>query len=87
MARIYQIPSHARGWLTLAIIAASLPQLWGGPLWQAGLLALVLGWRALMDRQRLVLPGRILRLVLLVATVAATFYSFGRLHGPEAGTA
>ena len=35
MARIYQIPSHARGWLTLAIIAASLPQLWGGPLWQA----------------------------------------------------
>jgi len=87
MARIYQIPSHARGWLTLAIVAASLPQLWGGPLWQAGLLAVVLGWRALMDRQRLVLPGRIMRLVLLVTTVAATFYSFGRLHGPEAGTA
>ena len=36
MARIYQIPSHARGWLTLAIIAASLPQLWGGPLRAGG---------------------------------------------------
>jgi len=87
MARIYQIPSHARSWLSLAIIAASLPQLWDGPLWQAGLLGVVLVWRTLMDRQRLVLPGRIPRLVLLMATVAATFYSFGRLHGPEAGTA
>ena len=87
MARIYQVPSHARLWLTLAIIAASLPQLSGGPWWQAVLLVVVLGWRALLDRQRLAQPGRLVRLGLLLATVGATFYSFGRLHGPEAGSA
>ncbi|MBM7333334.1 transglutaminaseTgpA domain-containing protein [Alloalcanivorax marinus] len=87
MARIYQVPSHARGWLTLAIIATSLPQLVDGPWWQSPLLLLVLGWRALVDRQRLLLPGRVVRLALLLATVAATWQSFGRLHGPEAGTA
>ena len=87
MARIYQVPSHARLWLTLAIIAASLPQLSDGPWWQAVLLVVVLGWRALLDRQRLAQPGRLARLGLLLATVGATFYSFGRLHGPEAGTA
>ena len=87
MARIYQIPSHARTWLTLGIVAASLPQLLRGPLWQAALLLLVLGWRALIERQRLASPGRLVRLALLVATVAATWRSFGRLHGPEAGTA
>ncbi|MFC6330367.1 DUF3488 domain-containing protein, partial [Alloalcanivorax gelatiniphagus] len=87
MARIYQVPSHARGWLTLAIIATSLPQLSDGPWWQSGLLLLVLGWRALVDRQRLALPGRLVRLVLLLATVAATWQSYGRLHGPEAGSA
>ncbi|MCH2555814.1 MAG: DUF3488 and transglutaminase-like domain-containing protein [Alcanivorax sp.] len=87
MARIYQVPSHARGWLTLAIIATSLPQLIDGPWWQSLLLLLVLGWRALVDRQRLLLPGRVVRLALLLATVVATWQSFGRLHGPEAGTA
>ncbi|MBM1144993.1 DUF3488 domain-containing transglutaminase family protein [Alcanivorax sp. ZXX171] len=87
MARIYQVPSHARLWLTLAIIAASLPQLSDGPWWQAVLLVVVLGWRALLDRQRLAQPGRLVRLGLLLATVGATFYSFGRLHGPEAGSA
>ena len=61
MARIYQVPSHARGWLTLAIIATSLPQLVDGPWWQSPLLLLVLGWRALVDRQRLLLPGRVVR--------------------------
>lgn len=87
MARIYQIPSHARAWLTLSIIAASLPQLLRGPLWQTGLLLLVLIWRALLERQRLALPGRLVRAALLILTVLATLHSFGRLHGPEAGTA
>lgn len=87
MARVYQIPSHARLWLALAVVATSLPQLLRGPLWQAGLLILVLGWRALVERQRLALPRRPVRVLLLLATLAGTFHSFGRLHGPEAGTA
>lgn len=87
MSRIYQIPSHARGWLALSVLTASLPQAWRGPLWQPLLLALVLVWRALVDRQRLPNPGRPARLLLLFAVLAATWHSYGRFYGPEAGTA
>lgn len=87
MSRIYQVPSHARTWLTLGVVATSLPQLLRGPWWQSGVLVGVLIWRALIDRQRLAMPNRWLRLALLVATVAASWYSFGRLYGPDAGTA
>lgn len=87
MSRIYQIPTHARGWLALSVIAASLPQAWRGPLWQPLLLALIVVWRALVDRQRLPNPGRVARFALLVAALVATWHSYGRLYGPEAGTA
>ncbi|KZY32031.1 transglutaminase, partial [Alcanivorax sp. HI0044] len=87
MARIYQVPSHTRLWLTLAVTFCALPQLLKGPLWQGGLFALVIIIRALVNRQRIALPGRIIRSLLLMGAVALTFYSFGRLYGPEAGVA
>jgi len=87
MARIYQVPSHTRIWLALAVLLCSMPQLVKGPLWQAGLLLLVILIRWLVELQRLTLPGRIVRSLLLIGAVALTFYSFGRLYGPEAGVA
>lgn len=87
MARIYQVPSHTRLWLALAVVLCSLPQLVKGALWQAGMLVLVVLVRWLVEQQRLVLPGRITRSLLLIGAVVLTFYSFGRLYGPEAGVA
>ncbi|MBL4571407.1 MAG: DUF3488 domain-containing transglutaminase family protein [Alcanivorax sp.] len=87
MARIYQVPSHTRLWLALAVVLCSIPQLVQGPLWQAGLLVVVILVRWLVEQQRLTLPGRIVRTLLLIGAVVLTFYSFGRLYGPEAGVA
>ena len=87
MARIYQVPSHTRLWLALAVVLCSIPQLVKGPLWQAGLLVVVILIRWLVEQQRLTLPGRIVRTLLLIGAVVLTFYSFGRLYGPEAGVA
>lgn len=87
MARIYQVPSHTRLWLALAVVLCSIPQLVKGVLWQTGLLALVILIRWLVDHQRLTLPGRIVRSLLLIGAVGLTFFSFGRLYGPEAGVA
>lgn len=87
MARIYQVPSHTRLWLALAVLLCSLPQLVKGPPWQAGLLLLVILIRWLVEQQRMTLPGRMVRSLLLIGAVVLTFYSFGRLYGPEAGVA
>ncbi|MCK0152322.1 DUF3488 and transglutaminase-like domain-containing protein [Alcanivorax sp. S6407] len=85
--RVYQVPTHTRLWLVITIIACSLPQLVRGPAWQAGLLGLVLLIRALGDRQRMRMPGRWLRGLMMVSVVALTWFSFGRIYGPEAGVA
>lgn len=85
--RVYQVPVHTRLWLVLTVIACSLPQLLRGPFWQAGLLVLVLVIRMLTERQRIRAPGRIVRGALMVSVVGLTWYSFGRIYGPEAGVA
>lgn len=87
MARIYQVPSHTRLWLALAVVLCSIPQLVKGPLWQAGLLVVVILIRWLVEHQHVTLPGRLVRSLLLIGAVVLTFYSFGRLYGPEAGVA
>lgn len=87
MARTYQTPSHTRFWLLLAVTLSSLPQLQQGPLWQTGVLVFVLLLRILIDRQRLKMPHKILRGILLVGVVGLTFMSYGRLYGPDAGVA
>ena len=85
--RVYQVPTHTRLWLVLTIVACSLPQLLRGPLWQAGLVVLVILVRALADRQRIRLPGKVLRGLMMIAVVGLTWFSFGRIYGPEAGVA
>lgn len=83
--RVYQVPTHTRVWLVVTILGCSLPQLIRGPIWQTALILLVLGVRSLADRQRIRMPGKLLRAVLMAAVVGMTFYSFGRIYGPEAG--
>ena len=85
--RVYQVPVHTRLWLATALITCSLPQLLLGPVWQSLLLGVVVAIRWLVDHQRMRLPGRIIRGGLLVAAVGMTWYSFGRIYGPEAGVA
>lgn len=85
--RVYQVPTHTRFWLVLTVIACSLPQLIRGPAWQAGLLVLVLVLRALADRQRIRVTGKLLRGALMVGVVGLTWFTFGRIYGPEAGVA
>ena len=85
--RVYQVPVHTRLWLATALIACSFPQLLLGPVWQSVLLAVVVVIRWLVDHQRMRLPGRIVRGVLMVTAVGMTWYSFGRIYGPEAGVA
>lgn len=85
--RVYQVPTHTRLWLVITIIACSLPQLLRGHLWQAGLVVLVMVIRSLADRQRIQLPGKAIRGLLMVGVVGITWITFGRIYGPEAGVA
>src|SRR5690554_6855133 len=85
MARVYQVPRHAFPWLLATVLLASLPHLWRGPAWLAITVPLLLGWRLLIQRGSLSMPGQLLRVPLLIALVGATIYSHGTLLGPEAG--
>lgn len=85
MARVYQVPRHAFPWLLAAVLLASLPHLWRGPVWLAITVPLLLGWRLLIQRGLLSMPGQLLRVPLLFALIGATIYSHGTLLGPEAG--
>src|SRR5690554_98372 len=85
MARVYQVPRHAFPWLLATVLLASLPHLWRGPVWLAITVPLLLGWRLLIQRGWLSMPGQLLRVPLLIGLVGATIYSHGTLLGPEAG--
>lgn len=85
MARVYQVPRHTFPWLSAAVLLASLPHLLrvGSWLWVAvpGLWL----WRWLIQRGRLRMPGRTLRVLMLVMVTLATLYTHGTLFGPDAG--
>ena len=85
MARVYQVPRHAFPWLIAAALLASLPHLWRGPLWLALTVPVLLCWRMLIQRGVLTMPGKLVRVPLLLAVVGGTLYSHGTLLGPEAG--
>lgn len=85
MARVYQVPRHAFPWLMTGALLASLPHLWRGPLWLALTVPALLGWRILIQRGALAMPGKLIRFPLLLLVVGATLYSHGTLLGPEAG--
>ncbi|MDF1629788.1 MAG: DUF3488 and transglutaminase-like domain-containing protein [Alcanivoracaceae bacterium] len=85
MARVYQVPRHAFPWLLAGALLASLPHLWRGPLWLAVVVPVLLGWRTLIQRGVLAMPGKLIRFPLLLAVIGATLYSHGTVLGPEAG--
>lgn len=86
MARVYQVPHHAFGWLAAGTALAALPHLLHGPLWLQVLLPLAVVGRVLMQRGRLSVPGRAMRVLLLGGVLLGTLYSHGTVLGPEAGT-
>lgn len=86
MARVYQVPHHAFGWLVAGTALAALPHLLHGPFWLQALLPLAVTGRLLMQRGRLSVPGRGLRVLLLGGVLLGTLYSHGTVLGPEAGT-
>lgn len=87
MSRYYQVPHHATGWLLLGALWAVLPILWRGPVTLLIVVLLLLGWRWQIARARLSMPGRLLRLGLLLLLVLLTLWHYRTIFGPEAGVA
>ena len=85
MARLYQVPQHAFGWLLAGSALASIPHLVNGPGWLLVLVPVVLVWRWLIQRGRLHMPRRWVRALLLCTVILATLYTHGTVLGPEAG--
>lgn len=85
MARVYQVPRHAFGWMLLAVVLATLPHLLASPVWLAILVLGCVAWRALTHRNLMSRPGFLPRIVLLTAALAGTLYAYGTVLGPEAG--
>ena len=85
MARVYQVPRHAFLWLFAAVLLAALPHLLRVGSWLWPTLLAMLVWRWLIQRGRLRVPGKVLRVLMLVAVTLATLYTHGTLLGPDAG--
>ncbi|MBZ2187684.1 DUF3488 and transglutaminase-like domain-containing protein [Alcanivorax sp. JB21] len=84
--RVYQVPQHAFLLLVGGALLAAAPHLLLGPPWLRILLPLLLLARVLIQRGRLAMPGRMVRVVLLAGVVLGTLYTHGTVLGPEAGT-
>ena len=87
MARVYQVPAHAFRWLALGVVLAVLPHLVSAPLWLQASAVVLVGWRILIQRGRLRMPGMLLRTAMLFALTGATLWSYGTVLGPAAGVA
>jgi|TARA_R110002073_G_scaffold25832_2_gene85198 transglutaminase-like putative cysteine protease len=85
VARVYQVPQHAFIWLITGSLLASIPQMMNGPVWIAAVVLFLQCWRVLVQRGRLRMPGRVLRISVLATAVGLTLYSYGTLFGPDAG--
>ena len=85
MARVYQVPQHAFIWLMTGAVLACVPHLFAGPPWLVVVTLVLQGWRILVQRGRLRMPGRFIRLPLLAFVLLATLYTFGTVMGAEAG--
>lgn len=85
MARVYQVPQHAFIWLITGSLLASIPQMINGPAWIMAVVLFLQCWRVLVQRGRLRMPGRVLRILVLGVAVGLTLFSYGTLLGPDAG--
>ncbi|WP_263264380.1 transglutaminaseTgpA domain-containing protein [Pseudomonas sp. RIT-PI-S] len=70
-------------WLLGAEALVLVPLWFNVPLWLAGLWLACSAWRAELTRRRSAGPGRVLKLALLVATLAALYVSVGTVIGLE----
>ncbi|MCH8543294.1 MAG: DUF3488 and transglutaminase-like domain-containing protein [Alcanivorax sp.] len=84
--RVYQVPQHTFLLLVGGALLAAAPHLLMGPTWLRILLPVLLLARILIQRGRLAMPGRVIRVVLLLGVVLGTLYTHGTVLGPEAGT-
>lgn len=85
MARVYQVPQHAFLWLMVGAALAVAPHLIAGPPWLLALVLALGGWRLLVQRGRLRMPGKVIRVAVLAVAVVATLYTYGTVLGPQAG--
>lgn len=73
--------------LLAALVLLLIPHLGRLPLWLSLLLLGLIGWRFLHDAGRLRLPGRVLRILVVITGIFGILNSFHSLIGREAGTA
>jgi transglutaminase-like putative cysteine protease len=73
--------------ILLSVIAVLLPLLPRLPLWLSVLCVCLIAWRLLHDLGRVPLPGRFLRLVLILFALAGLLFSYYTLFGRTAGSA
>ncbi|WP_427911569.1 transglutaminaseTgpA domain-containing protein [Ramlibacter sp. MMS24-I3-19] len=87
LARLRALPREARDTLFLLVVIGwlVLPQVSRLPLWCTALTAIVLAWRGRLAVRGSPLPRTRWLLVLLVATLAATFATHRTLLGRDAG--
>jgi transglutaminase-like putative cysteine protease len=73
--------------LLLCVIAVLLPLTPYLPIWLTTLCACLIAWRLLHDLGRISLPGRVIRIVLILFALVGLFFSYYTLFGRTAGSA
>ena len=73
--------------ILLSVIAVLLPLLPRLPLWLSVMCVCLIVWRLLHDLGRLSLPGRFLRLLVILFALAGLLFSYYTLFGRTAGSA
>jgi len=75
------------GMLLLSILLVCLPHLLHLPIWVSSFCLSLLGWRFLYETGRAPLPGKYLRLFILLIAIAGLLFSYSTLLGRTAGSA
>ncbi|WOJ94295.1 DUF3488 and transglutaminase-like domain-containing protein [Congregibacter variabilis] len=83
MKQAQQLPRPALLWIIVAQALLLLPHLPRLPIWVAAVYLLAFAWRVQAFRGRMELPGRWLKVVLALASIAGIVLSFGSLFGVE----
>lgn len=87
MARVYgHLPRHSFYWLLAAVALAVLPHLLLAPWWLRGLAVVVLLYRGWLHVGQGRMPGKSLRVLLLLAVVFGLWRQHGTLFGVEPST-
>jgi len=81
------IPRVSLGWLLLAQALVLIPLWFHLPLWMCGLWLFCTVWRVQILRMRAAYPGRLLKVLLMVATAVGVYASQGSLIGLDATAA